>query len=75
MAGLEEIKAVLATNPILAAPNDGEPMPLYIEARHQVVSVVLVVERETDGHKFPLQKPVYYVSTLHANHGTHIIKR
>ena len=62
--GLEEIKAILATNPILAAPNVGEPMLLYIAATHQVVSAVLVVARETDGHKFPLQKPVYYVSTV-----------
>ena len=36
-AGLEEIKAILATNPILAAPTVGEPMLLYIEATHQVV--------------------------------------
>ena len=76
-AGLEEIKAHLASNPILAAPNISEPMLLYIAATHQVVSAVLIVERETDGHNFPLQKPVYYVSTvsLHASHGTHIIKR
>ena len=45
-AGLEEIKTLLASNPILAAPNAGEPMLLYISATHQVVSVVLVVERE-----------------------------
>ena len=57
-AGLEEIKAILATNPILVAPNIGEPMLLYITTTHQVVSAVLVVERETDGHNFPLQKPV-----------------
>ena len=63
-AGLEEIKTLLASNPILAAPNVGEPMLLYISATHQVVSAVLVVEREQDGHKFPLQKPVYYVSTV-----------
>ena len=62
-AGLEEIKAILATNPIRAAPNIGEPMLLYIVATHQVVSAVLV-ERDADGHKFPLQKPVYYVSTV-----------
>ena len=43
-AGLEEIKAILATNPVLAAPNIGEPMLLYIAATHQVVSAVLVVE-------------------------------
>ena len=63
-AGLEEINALLASNPILAAPNVGEPMLLYISATHQLVSAVLVVEREQDGHKFPLQKPVYYVSTV-----------
>ena len=63
-AGLEEIKALLASNPILAAPTVGEPMLLYILATHQVVSVVLVVEREEDGHKFLLQKPIYYVSTV-----------
>ena len=59
-AGLEEIKTLLVSNPILAAPNGGEPMLLYISATHQVVSAVLVIEREQDGHKFPLQKPVYY---------------
>ena len=63
-AGLNEIKAILATNLVLATPNIGKPMLLYIAATHQVVSVVLVVEREADEHKFPLQKPVYYVSTV-----------
>ncbi len=43
--GLEEIKTLLVSNPILAAPNAGEPMLLYISATHQVVSAVLVVER------------------------------
>ena len=39
-------------------------MLLYIAATHQVVSAVLVVERQADRHKFPLQKPVYYVSIV-----------
>ena len=34
IAGLEEIKTLLASNPILAAPNTGEPMLLYISATH-----------------------------------------
>ena len=55
-AGLEEIKAILATNPVLAAPNLGEPMLLYIAATHQVVSAVLVVERETEGHNDEAQE-------------------
>ena len=43
-AGLEEIKTILASNPILAAPNAGEPMLLYISATYQVVSAVLIIE-------------------------------
>ena len=57
-------KSHLGNKPSLAAPNIGEPMLLYIGATHQVISAVLVVERETDGHKFPFQKLVYYVSTV-----------
>ena len=63
-AGLDEIKTLLANNPVLTAPNIDEPMLLYIAATHQVVSTVLVVEREGDRYKFPLQKLVYYVSTV-----------
>ena len=43
-AGLDEIKTLLASNPVLTTPNIGEPMLLYIAATHQVVSAVLVVE-------------------------------
>ena len=77
VAGLDEIKTLLTSNPVLTAPNVGEPMLLYIAATHQVVSAVLVVEWEVDGYKFPLQKPVYYVplSSHHANPGTHITKK
>ena len=53
-AGLDKIKTLLANNPVLTAPNIGEPMLLYIAATHQVVSAVLVVKREVDGYKFPL---------------------
>ena len=57
-------KGHFGNQPNPAAPNIDEPMLLYIAASHQVVSAVLVVEREADGHKFPLQNPVYYVSTV-----------
>ena len=53
-AELDEIKTLLASNLVLTAPNIGEPMLLYIAATHQVVSAVLIVEREADGYKFPL---------------------
>ena len=63
-AGSEEIKALLTSNPILVALGVGEPMLLYISATNQVVSAILVVERGEEGHKFPTQKPVYYVSEV-----------
>src|SRR5215216_204482 len=62
--GLEEIKTLLVGNPILAAPSVGEPMLLYISATHQVVSAILVVEQGEEGHKFLIQKPLYYVSEV-----------
>ena len=76
-AGLEEIKAILATNPILAAPNIGEPMLLYIAATHQVVSAVLVVEqkRTYTNSLFKSRYTMYPLSSLHANHGTRITKK
>ena len=63
-AALEEIKTLLASNPILTAPGAGEPMLLYISATNQVVSAVLVIEPEEEGQKFRIQKPVYYVSEV-----------
>ena len=57
-------KSHIGNQPGPGPPNMGEPMLLYIAATHQVVSAVLIVEQETDVHKFPLQKPVYYVSTV-----------
>ena len=75
--GLDEIKAILATNPVLAAPNIGEPMLLYIATTHQVVSAVLVVERGTADTNSPFKSRSIMcpLSSLRANHGTRIIKR
>ena len=51
-AALEGIKALFATNLILAARGICEPMILYISATNQVVSAVLVVKQDMEGHKF-----------------------
>jgi hypothetical protein len=39
----------------------GETLLLYIFATTNVVSTVLVVEREEEGQAYPVQRPVYYV--------------
>ena len=36
-------------------------MLLYISATNQVVSAVLVVERDMDGHKLRVQRLIYYI--------------
>jgi dsDNA-binding SOS-regulon protein len=43
------LKRVLSTPPVLVAPNEKEPLLLYIAATHQVVSTVLGVKRSKEG--------------------------
>jgi hypothetical protein len=54
-AAFQELKALLSTQPVLAAPSSKEPLLLYIAATSQVVSTVLTVEREEQGKAFKLQ--------------------
>jgi hypothetical protein len=41
-----------------------ETLLLYISASTQVVSAVMVAERPEEGHQYPVQQPVYYVSEV-----------
>jgi hypothetical protein len=43
-AALKDLKRVLSTALVLAAPEDQEPMLLYMMATNRVVSIVIVVE-------------------------------
>ena len=64
-AALQDLKAILSSAPILAAPEPKEPMLLYIAATNRVVSVVTVVERKEDEPKEQLvQRPTYYLSEV-----------
>jgi hypothetical protein len=42
-AALKDLKRVLSTAPVLAAPEDQEPMLLYMAATNRVVSIVFMV--------------------------------
>jgi hypothetical protein len=44
---------------------------LYISATTNVVSTVLVAEREEERQAYPVQRPVYYVSEVLADAKTH----
>jgi len=61
---LDRLKPSLTHAPILTQPTDGEPLFLYVAAMTQVVSAVIVVERQEEGHALPVQRPVYYISEV-----------
>jgi hypothetical protein len=61
---LDKLKTTLAHTPILTAPQNGEPLYLYITVTTQVVSAVIVVERTEEGHAVPVQMLVYYISKV-----------
>jgi hypothetical protein len=59
-----QLKKVLFTPPVLVAPKEKEPLLLYIAATHQVVSTVLVVERNEEEKAHGVQRPIYFVSEV-----------
>jgi hypothetical protein len=58
------LKKVFSMPPVLVAPNEKEPLLLYIVATHQVVSTVLVVKRSEEGKAHGVQRPVYFLSEV-----------
>jgi hypothetical protein len=63
-AALKDLKRVLSTAPVLAGPEDQEPMLLYMVATNRVVSIVIVVERKEEAQEYSIQRPVYYVNEV-----------
>ena len=60
----EDFKKLLTTPPVLASPHPQEPLLLYVSATSQVVSRVLVVEREEEGYVQKVQRLIYFVSEV-----------
>jgi hypothetical protein len=52
VAALKDLKRVLSTAPVLAAPEDQEPMLLYMSATNRVVNIVIVVERKEEAQEY-----------------------
>jgi hypothetical protein len=67
---LDTLKNFLTTPLVLkpprrATPNQpAEDLLLYISCTTHVVSTVLVVERAEEGHAYPVQHPVYFISEV-----------
>jgi ribonuclease HI len=67
---LEALKKFLITPPVLKPPRWATPsqptedMLLYISCTTHVVSIALVVERAEEGHTYPVQHLVYFISEV-----------
>jgi hypothetical protein len=59
---LDNLKVLISKPPILASPEPGETLLLYIVATTQVINATLVVEWVEPGHVYKIQRPVYYIS-------------
>src|SRR3954469_5203058 len=42
---LKQLKEILSSVPILAAPEPGEPLLIYMATANRVISIVIIVER------------------------------
>jgi hypothetical protein len=61
---LAQLKDFLSKPPVLTAPCKGKQLLLYFAATTHVVSIAIIVERQEDGHAYPVQRPVYFVSEV-----------
>jgi hypothetical protein len=67
---LDALKNFLTTPPVLKPPRRAMPdqpaeyLLLYISCTTHVVSIVLVVERAEEGHAYPVQHLVYFISEV-----------
>jgi hypothetical protein len=61
---LAKLKDFLSKPPVLTAPRKGEQLLLYLAATNHVVSTAIIVKRQEDGHAYPVQQPVYFVSEV-----------
>jgi hypothetical protein len=52
---LDNLKALISKPPVLASPEPNETLLLYIVATTQVVSAILVMEREEPRHVYMVQ--------------------
>jgi hypothetical protein len=53
---LVQLKDFLSKPPVLTAPRKKEQLLLYLAATTHVVSTTIIVERQEDGHAYPVQR-------------------
>jgi hypothetical protein len=68
---LDDLKALISKPLVLASLEPDEALLLYIAATTQVISAILVVEREKLRHVYKVQRLVYYISKVLSDCETH----
>jgi hypothetical protein len=63
----EALEESLTMPPVMTPPIPKETLLLYISTTTNVVSTVLVAEREEEGQAYPVQRTMYYVSEVLAD--------
>jgi ribonuclease HI len=61
---LAQLKDFLSKLPVLTTPRKNEQLLLYLATATHVVSTAIIVEWQEDGHTYPVQRPVYFVSEI-----------
>jgi hypothetical protein len=61
---LAQLKDFLSKPPVLTAPRKGKQLLVYLAATTHMVTTAIIVERQEDGHTYPVQRPVYFVSEV-----------
>jgi hypothetical protein len=61
---LDQLKDFLSKPPVLTTPRKKEQLLLYLTATTHMVSTAIVIERQEDGHAYPVQRPVYFISEV-----------
>jgi hypothetical protein len=68
---LDDLKALISNPLVLASPELGVTLLMYVMTTTQVISAALVVEWEELRHIYKVQRPVYYISKVLSNCETH----
>jgi hypothetical protein len=61
---LAQLKDFVSKPPVLTAHRKKEQLLLYLAATTLVFSAAIIVERQDDGHAYPVQRLVYFVSEV-----------
>jgi hypothetical protein len=51
---LAQLKDFLSKPPVITAPRKGDQLLLYLAATTHVVSTAIIVDRQEDGHAYPV---------------------